>query len=243
MVPKFRDVLVIEKGTGRYTRIGIVPVGMSFEQFHGRFTQIFQQAVGEHCTNDQSQRRADFSANIIRIFPVEATFKVVAGDPTAGTVVEDPVTTIRDLFLNRVSTETNLALAATARVNDPERLALRKVVVSLFDGYTNLLLLRKSSIDPLIGTRKPLQAAFESGAFDRELLARMQCGTLTELARKVHTIASTSKGRQEIKQAIAGHVASILKMFQTRMDSQERENLANEIFEGLHSIGLVLTTQ
>ena len=48
---------------------------------------------------------------------------------------------------------------------------------------------------------------------------------------------------EEVKQAIAGHVASILKMFQTRMDSQERENLANEIFEGLNSIGLVLTTR
>jgi hypothetical protein len=240
---KFSDMLLIQKGTGKYTRIGIVPVGMTFEEFNNRFSQVFQEAVGEYCQQNLGQTRADFSANIIRIFPVEATFKVVGGDPTTSTVVEHPARIIRELFLNRVSSEANLALMATARVNDPEKLALKKVVVSLFNDYTSLWLLLKDKIEPLIGTRVHLRDAFETKAFDKELLARMQSRTMTELAQKVHTIASTPKGKQEMKQTIEGHITGMLKAFQIRMDPRERETLSNEILERLHRIGLILTTR
>ena len=243
--PKFSNMLVMEGGaSGRYTRLGIVPVGMSFEEFSIRFDELFQEALRRYSEEYPGQiTAAQFAANIIRVFPVEATFKVVTGDPTAPIAAEHPIHTIRELFLSRVSDDTNLALVATARVNEPERLALKSVVVSIFNGYTSLWLLVKDKIDPLVGTRRQLRSAFESGVFDKELLSRMNCITMTELGQKVYSLSDAPKGKEGVKKSIAEHVTRILKTLDTRMNDQERELLASEIFERLYKIGHVVSVQ
>jgi tryptophanyl-tRNA synthetase len=51
----------------------------------------------------------------------------------------------------------------------------------------------------------------------------------------------SSKGKQDIKQTIVGHVAEMLKTYQARIDEADRETLSNHILERLYRIGLVLT--
>jgi len=234
--------LMMEKGAGRYTRLGIVPVDMSFEDFSLKFNEIFQLAVQKHEESiGQVENRAEFSANIIRIFPVEATFKMVTGDATGSITIEHPARTIRDLFLAGVSDEANLALMATARVNEPRKLALKNVVVSILNGHTNLRLLLGEGIEPLVGSRRQLREAFENGTFDKELLSRMECRNLSELAQKVYTVGSAAGGEQRVTQKIALDLSGILKMLQSRMSSEERHALAKQIYERLHKIGRVLT--
>jgi hypothetical protein len=238
---KFREMLMMEKGAGRYTRIGIVPVGMSFEDFSSRFSKVFERAVQKYCKENPGKglEPKDFSAHIIRIFPVEDTFKSVAGSG-AETVVGDLASRIRGLLLSSASDEANLTLIAAARTGEAGKIALKKVVVAIFNRYSSIGLLLKDKMDSLIATRKQLKTAFETRAFDNILLARMNCETVTQLAQNTYTLAPTQKDKKTIKQRITRHVSGILDELGTRMTKQEREALASEIFEKLYGVGLVL---
>lgn len=239
---KFKNLLMIETGAGNYTRIGIVPIGKSFEQFSEKFMEIFHAAVERHCDEHPGERPSEFSANVIRIFPMDATFKIVVGDLTVEPS-EHPALHIRDLFLSRFSNEENLALAAAARVNDPERLAVRKVIIDLFDGYTSLWSLLASKISPLIGARRQLREAFENKTFDRQFLKLFESRTMTELTAKIYAVASTPKGKKETKEKVFTHVSEMLKTLDSRMSESERETLTNDILERLYNIGLILSSQ
>jgi hypothetical protein len=113
-------------------------------------------------------------------------------------------------------------------------------VVGVLNGHTNLGLLLGEKIDALIGSRRQLREAFDNASFDKELLSRMDCRNLSELAQKVYTLASVSGGTQKVTEKILEDVSGILKIHQFRMNEEERGALAAQIYERLHRIGQVL---
>jgi len=241
--PSYRNMLMLERGAGNYTRIGIVPIGESFEHFNVRFTEVFHTTVLRYCERNPGENPADFSANLIRIFPVDATFKIMIGDPSVDETTDHPALRIRDLFLSRLTNEENLALVAASRVDDPERVALMNVIINLFDGYTSLWSLLESRISPIVGSRRQLREAFENRVFDKQFLQRFGSNTMTGLTIKIYAISQNPKGEREVKGQIRTQVTDMLRSLESRMSESEKETLADEIFGRLYNIGLILNSE
>ena len=240
---EFKNMLMMEKGGGRYTRIGIVPIGQSFENFSRGFNELFHEAVYRYCKSHTGEDPTDFSANLIRIFPIEASFKVVKGAAVEGPNVNNPASTIRNLFLDNLSNETNLALVATARANDPEKVALKHVVIDLFDQFATLWSILEPNISTIIGNRKSLETLIKDPEFDKEFLSAFDSSTITKLAEKIYLLSTIQKHKQDTKAIIQKQVVTAVKKSNSRMSQNEQDTLSNEIFEKLNSIGMILNLQ
>ena len=240
--PIFKDFLILAEEArsmaGRYTRIGLVPRNMSFDEFSKKFNEIFSKAVIREVRNEIEARK--YSVNLIRIFPSDLAFKLVkAGIKEEKIEKEHPVFTIKQLCIDRWGLTENLELVASSKSGESTKVVLRRVIESLFNQKTNLLLLTKDLIFNVIKNRRIIKEKMERGEFDQSLLREMGCSNLSELAIKIrskHISISEETAFTDLKDSIK----RILKSYNVRMRDRDINIFAKAIFQILDEIGLVL---
>jgi len=245
--PRYSNLLLLAKKTsgGKATRTGIVPFGMSFEEFSELFDKAFQTAVSLLvATNDYPLERADrYSAILARVFPTKVFFKRIEGSVSlVGTPSpDDPVSRIRELIIARYGLVQNLELVASLHSGEGKTVAMREVVTRLFDTRTSIYQIAKAELQPHIRGSK-IGDSMESKDFDRELLLSFGYTTFSSLARhiyKSHTKGSNDS-RAALRKRLRDNIESITRGVGARLDPDQLQAIDNAVFAAFYNVGAVI---
>jgi len=246
----YKDFLLLEterKVTGgRYTRVGLVPIRMTFDEFSNKFHMLFAKATEAYMTShDVHGQPSDYSVNLIRIFPSNAAFKLVkAGSRGAQSEIDPahPVHTIKRLMVEKLGLVDNLEFVASLKSEDEKTVALKRVVASMFDTRTSIYLLTKQALSQVISTHQKLFESMKNKDFDQELMAQFSCGTLSQLATKIHDLqtALTEDDRQKVRGQFKLKVKNVVTS-KAKMRRDDLDIFSDTIFTILDEIGAILS--
>lgn len=240
---RFKNLLLLAGASektkgGRYTRLGIVPLGMSFEEFNGRFEKAFRNAV----LKEPKDRQGSYSANLIRILPTEAFFNRVEIAEEIGISDDHPISTIRKLILENYGAVQNIELIASLQNDDAQAVAMINIIKSFLNQETSILGMTEESMKSVLAASK-LMDDMVSGRFDRMLKERYDCTSLSDLAVRIWEGDSKSgeKGRIKFRNGFEGNIAAIARGCGARLTAAQIEEVSAAAFIILSDIGRVLS--
>ena len=240
-------LLETEKKTtgGKYTRVGLVPRGMAFDEFSQRFNKLFTEATKAYIeSNRLPDSIEDYSLNLVRIFPSDAAFKLIKGGSEAGQEVDPthPVNIIKRLITERLGCIENLELLAALEGKTTKTVALREIITTMFDTRTSIYLLTRQVIDSIVVGRHILLENMENKEFDKKLLAIYACKTLTELAINIHKKNErvSPEGKNIIKDEFSRNVSQIVSSYGSKL-GDHRAVFSDAVFTMLDEIGIILS--
>jgi len=245
----YKDFLLLEterKVTGgRYTRVGLVPLRMTFDEFSAKFHMLFTKATeGYMSSHDIHGQPSDYSVNLIRIFPSDAAFKLVKVGSGAQTEIDPahPVHTVKRLMVEKLGLVDNLEFVASLKSEDEKTIALKRVVASMFDTRTSIYLLTKQVLSQVISTHQKLFESMKNKDFDQELIAQYSCGALSQLATKIHDLqtALTEDSKQKVKGQFMLKVKNVVTS-KAKMGKDDLDIFSDTIFTILDEIGTILS--
>jgi hypothetical protein len=245
--PRYSNLLLLAKKTsgGKATRTGIVPFGMSFEEFSELFDKAFQTAVSLLvATNDYPLERANlYSAILARVFPTKVFFKRIEGSMSLAGVLspDDPVSRIRELIIARYGPVQNLELVASLHSGEGKTVAMREVVTRLFDTRTSIYQIAKAELQPYIRGSK-IGTSMESKDFDRELLLSFGYATFSSLARHIYKShkKGTDDSRAALRKRLRNNIESITKGAGARLDPSQLQAIDDAVFAAFYNVGAVI---
>jgi hypothetical protein len=246
----YKDFLLLEKERkvtgGRYTRIGLVPIRMTFDEFSDKFHTLFTNATEAYmASHDVHGQLSDYSVNLIRIFPSNAAFKLVKGGSGGAQSEIDPVHpvhTIKRLMVEKLGLVDNLEFVASLKSEDEKTIALKRVVASMFDTRTSIYLLIKQVLSQVISTHQKLFESMKNKDFDQELMAQYSCGTLSQLATKIHDLqtALTEDDKQKVRGQFKLKVKNVVTS-KAKMRGDDLDIFSDAVFTILDEIGTILS--
>lgn len=239
--PVYNGLLMSERGpvAGKNTRVGIIPFGMRFEQFHTLFDNILNLAVSMKIGDSADKK--EYAYNLVKINASESAFRHrIPGSADVDVKSENyPINIIKNLMIEYLSPVKNLEIIASVKSGVSRTIAMRNAVTGMLDGYTNLLNLTNNKIGRIVGGRKTLLEKMESREFDQSLFRLHNCKTLTEFAKQMRdSIHATTKDQMIAN--ISKYVSSIVKSYGVRLDSEELTTLSGAILDEAERLGTII---
>ncbi len=233
---KFSNLIMIDKGSGSWTRVGLVPFGMSFEEFSGYFDVAIKKAIEMY--NFDNPKSKTFTHYLIRIFPSSDALKVIAQDPTLMTT---PLTTVRNLMRDRMPTVDDLKVLSVTQSAGNTRVKLRNVLAEVIDSNkSSILALLGDSVVPLLNQHDWLKDFLKENDIKNTLFESYGVGKLSALAVSITLLAT--KGDESITfAAFQKHVETAFPS-EKELDLDGIKLLSTLIYRALKNIGLVLAT-
>jgi len=241
----FSDLILldtVEKTSGgKYTRMGVVPMGMSFDEFSMRFERVFNEALIRKNVPNPS----DYSANLVRIFPIESFFKRVEVTSELGTktpALDHPVMRIRDLLKESYGPLQNLELIASMQDSDNKTVALMNIIKSFIDSSASILGMLPDSISAKT-VSGVLKEKMESREFDKSLIKIYGSDSLSDLAIRIHQGNSNTDDRQKklFINDFYKKTKEIIIDSGARLEDERTDQIIDAINEILSDIGRVLS--
>ena len=228
---------LIKLSGGKATRIGLVPLEMSFESFAVKFEEVLQGAVKLYNAKFQSDQLPDpLPCYLTRIFPSDNTLKEISPpEETEG----KPLDIVRNLITSSMSGSEGLFLLALLQPVAQSKVALRNVMEPILEG-THLHALF-ADLSPMIGQNKEIQAKFESRAIDNALLESYNSARLSLLCKAIADQVKQA-GEDSMKRKFFVTMRTVLPEI-SMLSSRKRELLLRTLFRRMNGIGSLFSPQ
>lgn len=220
-----------ETGSGAGTRIGLVPYGMTFEEFALMFEKLFGKA------KEISKTTKNLNFYVTRIFPSsDALREIMQAGP-----VNKPLEVVRDLVRKYVSGTEALSVLSLLEPNENSPTAFNTVISALIDSKSNnLLTLTQDLASDIVNQNSEVENAFRSGGVDSALRSSYDAKTLTELCKKIEASAkltSVDSVKAEFGERFLGILPAI-----TRLPPDTQGRLIGALFRRMYVVGTVLNS-
>jgi hypothetical protein len=240
----FIDDEATQPKIGKYTRLGVVPYGMSFSTFSQLIKHAYQIATDRFAEGGgmQKHKREDYLANIIRIFPTEAYFKQLepSTEGKSKTAEEFLSELIEPILLRKFGEVRTAEILASLKTKEEDQVAMRGVLAKLYDTSGALYLISKDEFDGAVSSPS-LGQYIRTGRFDADLARSFGKTKLSELATTIFRSAKRSQSEEEIvRKKLANSIEQIGYAIRARLSSGEIENTSKVAFAVLFDIGMIL---
>ena len=231
-------LLRVDKGTGKSTRIGIVPFGMTFNEFANKLERLLQTAVklANNAPSSTHRYPDPLPYYLVRIFPSEDALQEIMHSDK---VEKSPFGIIRDMVKDVTGTE-SISLLSLLERTGTSNVALKQVIESIIDHpESNLATLAKDIIDQLFTQFPNTKKLFEEGKVDKALFKiynvdklSLLCTTLTELMH--------SSSKEKVKSAFTENLIKVVPNMKNEIGENNLEILADNILKRMKGIGTAL---
>lgn len=226
---RYLRLLQFETGSGRSTRIGLVPIGMKFEDFTNMVEKLFERA------RNLSGIKTPMPFYITRIFPSEEALKEIMSAAGAAR----PLDVVKGLITDHVSGGDAISLLALLEPSAGSKIAFRSVISKHIDSQkNNLLTLSKDLISDVVSKDKALEKELQSGHVDRELFTAYGVEKLSDLCKKIATLDKATS-ESNLKATLFQRLSQIVPSVKSFLD-QEKNVLTDALYKRLRIIGTVL---
>ena len=235
--PSLRMLIMKKKGLGSWTRVGLVPFGMTFEEFSKRYEEVADKARAAYRLKNPTSSEA-LTHFLVRVLPSSDAMKVVFQDPQRKL---SPITTVRELIEEKMPGVDSLQVLTVTQPTGSNSVKLRTVIESVIDS-------NKSSIRALLGetfvgeiTKKYpwLNGVFERKAIEARLFEEFGTNRLSNLSISVAKLSRADEA--EVRGRLKKCVEKSIPKGQSLADDEIRQ-LTGPIHLSLRGIGVVLTT-
>jgi DNA-directed RNA polymerase subunit K/omega len=234
---RYRRFLISSKGSGKATRIGVLPPGVSFQDFVEMLRTALRKAKEEETGMIGGAGQLAESVHVMRISPSKNAMQTIY---PPGYVGPTPDSVILDLMTDELNAKEKVTILSAVDSTRPTNFALREVVEGVLNQEeSSLIAMAERQIQPVLTACPSLLKREMSRAIDRQMLAAFGCASLVELcksvARLVETSGSAGAGRvfrQHLRAAIPKSVVSSDGDFQM---------LSSSCFSVVKSVGTTLT--
>jgi hypothetical protein len=245
--PIYRDIFIKaeiqEASIGKATRVGVVPYGMSFNDFSNYLQIAYKEAVTRYKESGNMRHDIDkYVANIVRIFPTATYFKKLepvkeSDEKEAG---DSLAIMLRPLILRKFGAIRSAEILASLRTNVEEKIAMRSVLASLYDSSSALYLIAQKQFDVIISS-PTLREYIKSGQFDGHLLHALESSSLSDLAVAMYRGAKEGvKQKEALKLRLKDKTEKTCNAIHSRPTEAEIQAVSELIFGILFDIGMVL---
>lgn len=231
----YNNIIFMKKGSGKSTRIGLVPFNMDFDTFSKRFDEIFRNEVRKIHSEPQGGYCSNYSLNLIRVFPSDDYFKPIGGTEN----IEDPISQIRGLILDNYGEVQTLQLLATVDEKESKNYAFGHIINQLFCDSTIYLLAEDKFLN--ITNDEYILKILNSKGLSSDLSTLYGCSGIVQLASKLYSIyqLGTDREKEETYTEFHKHLSGFMPSDNKRR-STDIENVQKITFEILLEIGGVI---
>jgi hypothetical protein len=245
--PSYKDLFIEEEATqpkiGQYTRLGVVPYGMSFSTFSQKMRHAYRIATDRFSeSGGMKHPKEDYVANIIRIFPTDAYFKQLEPSLEGMSKREEEFLAelIEPILLKKFGEVRTAEILASLKTKEEDQVAMRGVLAKLYDTSGALYLLSRDEFDGAVSSPS-LVDYIREGKFDIELANYFNKSKLSDLATTVFRSAKNDKKDEEaIRARVTKGVQQISASIHARPSSEEVQRTSNVTFRVLYDIGMIL---
>jgi hypothetical protein len=245
---KYRRLLLFtEEKTkgGYYTRMGVVPSRLEFEEFSKLFDEVFKLAVSKHISerNLPPEQASLFSANVFRLFASPLAFKLITGTAKSAEEIDaaHPIRQIKDVIINQMGFVDNLALVASSKSERDRTVIVKKIVINLFDSKGKLLTMTQSGITDILGRHGKLREIMENrDSFDNVLMTKFGCNSFSSMALAAYKMRVSLGDKPKAIGQISQYVQEITLPQKVHLTSDESQRVGAAIEVVLDNIGRVL---
>ncbi|MEP0826683.1 MAG: hypothetical protein HRF40_14495 [Nitrososphaera sp.] len=242
--PELKDFLLMDPSisVGKYTRVGVVPFSMDFDDFSRKFHALFEEAVDKYIEEQNASggtayKKSDFSVNIFRIMVSPTTFKTVRLGESE--MVEDPVKMVGRIIEDRFSVEDKFVLHSTSKSAEERIVLLKGVVNQMLNMQGSFYRMITKWIGVTVEDKEKLEQLMLSKTFDKKFLKLTGSENKNALAISTYNaIHQDPTARERIRSLFTAHIKKIAEL-----DVNEQDSIvaANALVEVLYRVGNFLS--
>jgi hypothetical protein len=230
---------------GVYTRIGVVPSRLDFEEFSKLFDDVFKVAVQEHIRDNglKPEEAESFSANVFRLFASPLAFKLITGTPKKAEEIDavHPIRQIKEVIIKQMGFIDNLTLVASSKSEKDRTIIVKKIMTNLFDSKGNLLTMIKVRVAEIIAKHDKLKEIMQNRElFDRLLMMKFGCNSFSSLAHTVYKTTVSIGDRTKAIDQMSRYIDEIAQSQRVHLKPDELQRIGASIHGILDNIGKVL---
>ncbi len=196
--PHYHALIRMDRGSGKATRVGVIPLGMTFHKFTDLFHNLLR--LTETLSAEMGgQEETTTAAYIIRVSPSPDAMSL---NLPPGSDVAKPDQVIRDLMVRQIDADQATAILVAADPNAPG-VALRSVIrAAMASKTTTALDLVWGRIQGLLPRLPALASAPVKKRIQTALQKELDAGNTLDLARRVAKDMERMKARKLVIAAL-----------------------------------------
>jgi hypothetical protein len=235
----FLTLFQLEKGTGKSTRIGLVPFGMRFEEFSTKFETLMNEAVILANTKGANYPYP-LPYYLVRIFPSEDALKEIM---RRNDVKTSPFEIIREMIKERVGFDESIPILSLLQKTGASDHAVKQVIESIIDHpESNLYTFSEDIICNLFKQYPNTLNYFRSGKVDKQLF---KIYGVTKLSLLCITLTDQlySNGSSVVCQILKQHLIDSIPYLNQQLTNENVEFLTNDLLRRMKGVGTTLRLQ
>ena len=235
--PSFRALIMIKKGMGSWTRVGMVPFGMTFERFTERYEEVADKAKETYRLKYPSSTET-LTHFLVRVLPSSDAMKVVFQDPQRKL---SPITTVRELIEEKMPGVDSLQVLTVTQSTGTSTVKLRTVVESVIDSNKSNIraLLGEPFAAQITGMYPWLDSILEKRTIEARLFEEFGANRLSSLSISIARLGKVDEVavKRRLRTCIERSVPKGLSI-----SDDDCSLLSGLVYQSLRGIGVVLTT-
>ena len=237
--PEFRNLIQTRKGSGKGTRVGIVPFSMSFEKFSDMVGLVLQEAIGiynpKHA-NDPIPLPDKIPCYLLRIFPSEHGMKEIMSE---GEIEARPVALVRGLMEDKFGDLNEIKLLSLVQSAKTGSEGVKSVIRAIVDhDRSSILSLAGGNIAGILNSLPELRKLFESRKIDKALFRIYSSDSLSELCTRV--AGESESGSEAAQSSFRSNLQTEISDLKT-LPSEALKSTLGAVYSRLRNIGIGLT--
>ena len=224
---------------GYYTRVGIVPLGMSFKDFSEQFEVVLFKAKEAYIKNNPEDKGKDYSVRLTRVIPSELASKRVI-DPNGELKHADLYEAIKELMLkNFLLDSVEFAISFSG---EDVNVKVKEMWTTAIDSSASIYKMVRSELAPIIKKYQNLELIIEDKVIEKGLKALYKLDRLSSLAIAINSSKEEySKAGCTFAVEFTGQISQILSAQGCKVETQDLEIISSNILSKLVKHGKVLS--
>jgi len=224
---------------GYYTRIGIVPLGMSFKEFSEQFEVVLFKAKEEYLKSHSEDKGKDYSVRLTRVIPSELASKRVI-DPHGELKHADLYEAIKELMLkNFLLDSVEFAISFSG---EDVNVKVKEMWTAAIDSSASICKMVGLELAPIIKKYEKLEPILEEKVIEKGLKALYKRDRLSSLAIAINNSKEEySKAGSTFSSEFADQISQILSAQDCDLETQDLEIISSSILSKLAKHGKVLS--
>jgi hypothetical protein len=233
----FKNLIKIKKGSGKATRIGLVPLGMAFDDFASKFDLVYKSAVKIYNAEYEDEQIPDpLPCYLMRIFPSEYGLKEIMLESDAEA---RPISIVKELLQQKLSKADEVKLMSLIQSARSGKEGFKAVIRTIIDHpASSIKSIMGRSMEALLEKSNRLKGWFESKEADKYLFVVYKAERMSELCEKVVSYVPSDLKASElffVNKFNEGIPES------KKLSDADKNAIADFVWKRLRSIGVGLT--
>ena len=235
----YLTLLKLEKGSGKSTRVGLVPFGMTFEEFSRKFERLMNDSVlyaNKNVKSDSGKYPYPLPYYLVRVFPSEDALREIM---RRADVETSPFGIISEMVKEQVGLDESVQLLSLLQREGESSLALKQVIESIIDHpKSNLYTLSEEIIEGIF-KEAPIADVFKSSRVDKQLFKAygvdklsLLCIAITNQISLHGSITATKLLKEKLK--------ALPALVGTQISEEDFDLLSSGLLKRMNSVGTTL---